>query len=70
MTTRRRNETSASLVGQAHRERRNGLRRWPAGLSVSLEGTNLTREQRYDGVGLPLPAQALWLARVRWSFGR
>ena len=38
---------------------------FPEGASLALEGTNLTAEQRFDSLGLPLPKQALWLVRVR-----
>jgi hypothetical protein len=33
--------------------------------SLSLEASNLTREQRVDSLGEPLPKQTLWLVRVR-----
>jgi outer membrane receptor protein involved in Fe transport len=46
-----------------------GLHRLPERLSLSLEGTNLTEVQRFDGFGVPLPAQRLWMTRIRWSIG-
>jgi outer membrane receptor protein involved in Fe transport len=41
------------------------LRWFPRGFTLSLDGVNLTREQRFDSLGLPLPRQTLWLVRVR-----
>lgn len=37
----------------------------PEGVTLSLEASNLTREQRSDSLGQPLPEQTLWLLRVR-----
>ena len=42
-----------------------GLRFVPEGLGLSFEADNLTREQRVDSQGLPLPGDVLWYARVR-----
>jgi outer membrane receptor protein involved in Fe transport len=33
--------------------------------ALSVEASNLTREQRFDSLGQPLPKQTLWLVRVR-----
>ncbi|HXX47230.1 MAG TPA: TonB-dependent receptor [Myxococcota bacterium] len=38
---------------------------FPAGLTLSVEGDNLTSVQRYDSLGLPLPKRPLWIVRVR-----
>ena len=45
--------------------RMRGLGFFPDGASVAVEGSNLTGEQRFDSLGLPLPKQALWMVRVR-----
>jgi iron complex outermembrane recepter protein len=42
-----------------------GLGFFPEGASLAVEGSNLTGEQRFDSLGLPLPKQALWIVRVR-----
>jgi outer membrane receptor protein involved in Fe transport len=42
-----------------------GLSFLPRGLSISLDGVNLGREQRYDSLGLPLPREALFFVRLR-----
>ncbi len=42
-----------------------GLAFLPADLTLSVEGANLTHEQRSDSLGQPLPNQTLWLVRVR-----
>jgi len=38
---------------------------FPAGLTLTVEGDNLTSVQRYDSLGLPLPKRPLWIVRVR-----
>ena len=38
---------------------------FPERLSLSVEGLNLTGEQRFDSLGLPLPEDPLWLVRLR-----
>jgi iron complex outermembrane receptor protein len=38
---------------------------FPERLSLSVEGLNLTGQQRFDSVGLPLPERPLWLVRLR-----
>ncbi|HTO70355.1 MAG TPA: TonB-dependent receptor [Myxococcota bacterium] len=37
----------------------------PPGLTLTIEADNLTSEQRFDSLGLPLPKRPLWLVRVR-----
>ncbi|MFI5315800.1 MAG: TonB-dependent receptor [Myxococcota bacterium] len=44
-----------------------GFHFFPANGSIAIEGTNLTGEQRFDSLGLPLPKQALWLVRLRMA---
>jgi hypothetical protein len=42
-----------------------GFSFWPAGVTLSIEASNLTDEQRTDSLGQPLPNQTLWLVRLR-----
>jgi outer membrane receptor protein involved in Fe transport len=42
-----------------------GLGFFPARWSVTVQGLNLTGQQRYDSLGLPLPKDPMWLVRVR-----
>ncbi len=42
-----------------------GLSWVPEGIGLSFEARNLTRQQRVDSQGLPLPGSVLWYARVR-----
>lgn len=44
-----------------------GLRWVPGGVHLSSEWSNLTREDRVDSLGLPLPSSVLWLLRLRVS---
>ncbi len=46
-------------------ERMRGLAFLPSGVTLSVEASNLTGEQRSDSLGQPLPNQTLWLVRVR-----
>jgi len=47
-----------------------GLRWVPPGLSMSVEGINLTSETRVDSFGLPLPDDTLWYLRLRLAPSR
>jgi len=42
-----------------------GLGFFPAGVTLSVEASNLGDEQRTDSLGQPLPNQTLWFVRVR-----
>lgn len=42
-----------------------GFTFWPEDLTLSVEASNLTNEQRSDSLGQPLPNQTLWLVRIR-----
>jgi len=37
----------------------------PAGVTLSVDASNLTDEQRTDSLGQPLPNQTLWMVRIR-----